>query len=216
MGTLMAATPAATEVTWALLLPYLLGSGLVSAIVTAILGSFTAASKVADEARRRGYVETLEAVLAWSEFPYRVRRRSSDDPVKLEALAKLGHQLQERRTGALAWVASDSREIYEVFRTNVDALDALVGPAIGDAWRQPPIGTAAGMVLSGWGPGRAAGDTLRRLNCAVTYRFGWRRRVLCVPASLRARLKGFQPPAEVKSKVAVPTPGAAVTPSSAV
>lgn len=188
-----AAAPAATEVTWALLLPVLLGSGLVSAVVTAILGSFTASSKAATEARRRGYAEALEAILAWSEFPYRVRRRASDDPEKLEELAALGHQIQERRTGALAWVAADSRELYEVFRANVDALDAVVGPAIADAWQQPPVTTAAGMVLSGWGPGRASGETLKRINCAVTYRFGWRRRLLFVPAWLRSGLKKYRP-----------------------
>jgi hypothetical protein len=192
MGALMA-SPVSTDVTWALLLPYLLGSGIVSAVVTAVLGSLTTASKAAAEARRRGYVEAVEAILAWSEYPYRVRRRASDDPEKLEHLAVLGHQLQERRTGALAWVAADSREMYEVFRLNLDALDAVIGPAIADAWQQPPITTAAGMVLNGWGPGRTAGEALLRLNCAVTYRFGWRKRLLLTPAVLRARLRQYRP-----------------------
>ncbi|MBL8930202.1 MAG: hypothetical protein JNL54_08780 [Kineosporiaceae bacterium] len=194
MGALMA-SPASTDVTWALLLPYLLGSGIVSAVVTAVLGSFTTASKAATEARRRGYVEALEAILAWSEFPYRVRRRASDDPERLEALAALGHQVQERRTGALAWVAADNREMYEVFRLNLEALDAVTGPSIADAWQQSPVTAASGMVLNGWGPGRMAGEVLRRLNCAVTYRFGWRRRVLFTPALLRARLRRYRPTA---------------------
>ena len=34
-------------------------------------------------------------LVAYAEYPYRIRRRTSDDPEELGRLAKLGHDIQE-------------------------------------------------------------------------------------------------------------------------
>lgn len=176
---------------WVQFLGLLLGSGVVSAVVTALVTSRRATS----EARRQGYASAIEAVLAWGEYAYRIRRRTSDEPATLSELAALGHELQERRVRALAWVAGESPAMYQVFVRNVRHLDAGAGPLVAEAWTMPPITQANQMVLSGWGPGRTTQETVQRLSCAVSYCSGWRRWVLrLAPRLLRARLRRFLPP----------------------
>jgi hypothetical protein len=176
---------------WLQFLGLLLGSGVVSAVVTALVTSRRATS----EARRQGYASAIEAVLAWGEYAYRIRRRTSDEPAMLSELAALGHELQERRVRTLAWVAGESPAMYDVFVHNLRHLDTRVGPLVAEAWTMPPITRANEMVLSGWGPGRATQETVQRLSCAVSHCSGWRRWVLRLgPRMLRARLRRFLPP----------------------
>ena len=69
----------------------------------------------------------------------------------------------------------------------------------------PAVTQPRQMVLSGWGPGRAAAETVQRLSCAVSWHGRWRYRLLrLVPCLLRARLRRFLPPL---AAVAVPMLG---------
>jgi len=93
-GTIAAGAVAspASSIGWVPLLVVLLSSGVVSALVAVVAAS----SGVAAENRRQGYAAAVEAVVAWAEYPFRIRRRTSDDPATLSDLANLGHELQER------------------------------------------------------------------------------------------------------------------------
>jgi hypothetical protein len=60
-------------------------------ITAGIAGLRDAAAK-----RRDGYASAMKALVARTEFPYRVRRRSSDSPETLTALTQLGNDIQEQ------------------------------------------------------------------------------------------------------------------------
>jgi hypothetical protein len=185
------AVTTANSISWVPVLAMLLGSGVASVLVGVVASSFLAAA----ETRRQGYAAAVGAVLAWAEYPYRIRRRTSDDAATLTAIANLGHDLQERRARCLAWVAGENTAVYEVFLLNMKYLDATLGTLAGDAWNTPPVGGASGMVLSGWGGGRLPQETVERLGCAIGFRTGWRRWLVSpVPWLLRSRLKRFRQP----------------------
>jgi hypothetical protein len=186
-----AAVKTANSINWVPVLGVLLGSGVVSVLVGVVASSFLAAA----ETRRQGYAAAVGAVLAWAEYPYRIRRRTSDDAATLTTLANLGHDLQERRARCLAWVAGENTAVYEVFLLNMKHLDATLGPLAGDAWNTPPVTAGSGMVLSGWGAGRLPQETVERLGCVIGFRTGWRRWIVSpLPWLLRSRLKRFRPP----------------------
>jgi hypothetical protein len=186
-----AAVQASPGVSWVTVLVALLGSGVVSALVSAVATSARAAS----ETRRQGYATAIESVVAWAEYPYRIRRRTSDDEVILTDLANRGHELQEQRAKCLAWVAGENSVAYEVFLVNVRHLDAIVGPLAGEAWKSPPVTHPSGMLLSGWGAGRQAQETVERLTCLISFRTGWRRWFVSLwPPMLRWRLRRYRPP----------------------
>jgi hypothetical protein len=92
----------------------------------------------------------------------------------------------------------------EVFDGCLREITTLVGPACGAAWQEAPIGTSAGMNLGDFGP-RGIDRIVARMECAVIYRFGfrrlmWRRWVLhrlrrrdCLPEAPSFDGKGSEP-----------------------
>lgn len=155
---------------WVVIALTLLGSSVVAGTVTSALGDLRAAAA----ARREGYANAVRVLIARAEYPYRVRRRVSDDPDVLAGLVERGHDLQEQLAACRTWVASEHRVLGAMFEKALSDIDATVKLATGDAWNQEPIITAAGMNLNGWGPGDPW-PHLVALERAVAYRFGWRR-----------------------------------------
>lgn len=151
-------------------LTILLGSSVIGGLVTTALGNLRAAAT----ARREGYALAVRTLIARSEYPYRVRRRVSDAPEVLAALAQRGHDLQEQVAACRTWVASEHRVIGALFEQALADIDAAAGPHTAEAWQAEPILTAAGMNLGGWGPGNQWPHVLK-LERAIAYRFGWRR-----------------------------------------
>jgi hypothetical protein len=88
-------------------------------------------------ARRDRYAQVVRTLVAWAEYPYRIRRRTDDGSQTLGALAERGHTLQEQMAESRAWVAGESRALSEVLDGCLADLAQLVGPACSDAWRQP-------------------------------------------------------------------------------
>lgn len=157
---------------WLLVAIALLGSSVLAGLITSVLGNLRAAAT----ARREGYANAVRTLIARGEYPYRVRRRVSDDPEVLSALVERGHDLQEKLAACRTWVASEHRVLGSLFEAALAAIDGTVGPAIKDAWDQPAITAAAGMNLNGWGPGDQW-PHVAKLERAMAYRFGWRRLV---------------------------------------
>jgi hypothetical protein len=124
--------------------------------------------------RRAGYAAATGQLVAFIEYPYRIRRRTSDAPDDLARLANLGHDLQESLQYYEAWVTAEHGWAGGVFRNVRSALAAEVGPACNDAWKTAPVASAAEMTLGGWGPNGAA-EHVHRFERAVACRFGWRR-----------------------------------------
>lgn len=155
---------------WLLVVIALLGSSVLAGLITSVLGNLRAAAT----ARREGYANAVRSLIARGEYPYRVRRRVSDDADVLSALVERGHDLQEQLAACRTWVASEHRVLGRLFEAALAAIDTTVGPAIKDAWDNPPISGAAGMNLNGWGPGDQW-PHVAKLERAIAYRFGWRR-----------------------------------------
>lgn len=147
-----------------------LGSGFLATVITTVVAGVRATSS----ARRDGYAAAIEAVVAWCEYPYRVRRRTNDDPATLAGLADLGHDLQERLARHGAWVSAENSTLGRVFEQVTTALKGPVGLAIAEAWNTSPVETAQGMNVAPFGPGDLSLE-LNRLHVAVAYRFGMRR-----------------------------------------
>lgn len=150
----------------------LLGSSVVAGLVTALLGNVRAAAVT----RREGYATAVRSLIARLEYPYRVRRRVSDEPDVLAALVSRGHDLQEQLAACRIWVSTEHRAMGDLFDMALSSVDDVVSPATQDAWNQPPITAASGMNLSGWGP-KDQRPQIARLERAIVYRFGWRRMI---------------------------------------
>jgi hypothetical protein len=134
----------------------------------------------------RPQVCAVQTLVSWCEYPYRIRRRTSDDPDTLTKLADLGHDLQEHLARQRAWIAADSRFLSEAYDAAIARVAQQVRAACQDAWTQPPIEQPAQMNLGSFGPGDV-GPVISALECAVSYRFGLRR--LLPSRLLRKRLK---------------------------
>jgi len=157
--------------------------GLTVTVLTAVLGSSLAAglittvltgARASAATRREHYAAAVEAIVAWAEYPYRVRRRTDDDPATLSRLAELGHDIQERLAGNLAWVAAESSAVAGEFDAVIKAARSRIGESITQAWQANPVKSADGMNVSPFGPGDL-NELFERLNTVVRWRFGWRR-----------------------------------------
>jgi hypothetical protein len=171
----------------------LLGSTLLAGLFTTALGN----ARTVAAARRDRYAQVVRVLVAWAEYPYRIRRRTNDEPQTLAALAERGHTLQEQMAESRAWVAGESSALSKVLDGCLADVTQLVGPACSDAWRQPPINTPADMVLGSFGP-RGLPEIISRMERAVAYRFGIRRLMWHGWAVRRLRTSGClsvsQPP----------------------
>lgn len=148
--------------------------GLVATLAAAAIS--LAGSRLSEAAarRREGYSNTVRTLVRYAEFPYRIRRRTSDDPEELRRLVDLGHQIQESLCYDQMWVTADKRWVGEVLRDVRASVAAIAGPVAAEAWDLPPVVAPAGMNLSGWGP-NGASDAIERFQVAASCRFGWRR-----------------------------------------
>ncbi|MBW0110344.1 hypothetical protein I4I84_16595 [Pseudonocardia sp. KRD-182] len=164
---------------WVVIALTLLGSSVVAGLITNLLSNL----RTAAGARRDGYVRAVTSLIARGEYPYRIRRRVSDDAEVLSSLVERGHDLQEQLAACRTWVASEHRVLGCLFEEALTNIDATVKQATSDAWNQAPISTAAGMNLGGWGPGDQRRH-VAKLECAIAFQFGWRR---LVPSCLWSR-----------------------------
>ena len=147
-------------------------AGILGASLTAFLGRWSEATN----RRRTTYAEAVRTLFAWAEFPYRIRRRTSDSLDELARLAGLGHDLQERLRWHEAWIAAENGWMSGIFREILSEISVDVGPACSAAWNCTPVTSGAGMVLGDWGP-KDPGPLLCALEEAISRRFGPRRLV---------------------------------------
>lgn len=160
-----------------------IGVPVVVAALTAIVTTVAARASEATNRRRDRYAEAVATLVAWIEFPYRVRRRTCDEPAALSALAGHAHDLQERLACHQTWIATEHPAVAEAYARARATITACVGPAIAEAWAAPPVTSAAGMNLGDWGPAGACHDALLEVQHGIEQRFGYRR----LRAALRRR-----------------------------
>jgi hypothetical protein len=161
------------------------GAGALGAVATAVLKNI---SDIANR-RRDTYSSSVETLIAWSEFAYRIRRRTSDSADELSRLANLGHELQERLAYYETWIRAESTPTGRLYGRTLSAISKKCSGSAQDAWNSPPITDAAGMNLGTWGPGRCM-DLVGPLQLAIASRFGAQRLLGPLsPALLRALWK---------------------------
>jgi len=164
-------------------LALVLGSSVVGALLTALSKNLRDAAVV----RRDKYAAAVGHLAAWTEYPYRIRRRTSDDAEVLTRLADLGHQLQIDSACHGGWIAGESQPVGDLYGRWLDHVQAAVAEPASRAWTEGPVTRAAGMVLDGFGPSSAA-PAIAALEAAIAYRFGLRR--LLWPRFVARRLRG--------------------------
>ena len=150
-----------------------------SVLIPVVVAALTAAAtllitRAGDAANRRRdhYAQAVETLVAWLEFPYRVRRRTDDEPATLSALADLGHDLQERLACHEAWIATECPPVARSYGKTRQTMGPVVGAAISEAWEMPPVTKPAEMNLGDWGPGSACASTIAAFQRQVEQRFG--------------------------------------------
>jgi len=173
---------AGSNPSWSAVAVTILGSTVLATLVTTVVTGLRSSSA----ARREGYASAVEAVVAWFEFPYRVRRRTSDTSDALGGLASVGHDLQERLGGRLAWVAAENKVLSDVFDTILDAARPRVSTSLTEAWNTAAVSAAREMNVSPFGPGNLRPELIS-LHRAIAFRFGLRR--LLPPPVIRRLLR---------------------------
>lgn len=171
---------------------YAVGIAVTIALATAVGTQIISRLSDAANRRRDRYSALVRTLVAWIEFPYRVRRRVDDNPTTLAGLAAIGHELQEQLAGDQAWVLAESRHVGKVYLEVRRAINKQVGPAIADAWNLPPVSRPSEMVLGTWGPNAAVTADLNHLEASVGRRFGWRRAGAAVGVGRKARTKPLE------------------------
>jgi hypothetical protein len=143
---------------------------------SAVAAAFGAVRAGAAE-RRREYTAAARALTAWAEYPWRIRRRTSDQPEVLAALAERGHDLQETLADREAWCAAEHEVMGQLMAHLRTELSVPVRPAIEKAWAGTDLITeGADMNLSDKFIVDSRADELRAcFSACVHERFGARR-----------------------------------------
>jgi hypothetical protein len=142
------------------------------AALTAIVTMWVTRAGVAANQRRDRYAQAVATLVAWIEFPYRIRRRTDDESATLAGLAAIGHDLQEKLALNQAWISTEHPDMAIAYvKARLDVSE-FVGPALREAWQTPPIKRASDMNLGGWGPARDCDEIVQELQRHVTQRFG--------------------------------------------
>jgi len=179
--------------------------GLAGSLIVAVMTFIF--SRIADASARRrdGYAAATRTLVAYCEYPWRIRRRTSDAPDELARLADLGHGLQQDLSYYESWTRSENNWVGRVFAEVRQDLAAVIAPVCKEAWQGSPVTSAAWMTLGDWGP-CGLDEPLQRFQTAVAFRFGWR------------RLAAFPRwhPGVAKRPVPMPTPAVALVPPTSV
>lgn len=152
-------------------LPILLALFALAGTVLGVLMGQWAAER---QRRRDGYAAAVRTLIAWHEYPYRIRRRTDDTAATLQRLAEHGHELQEQLRYHQTWVTSESRGIGALYQAASSKVMAACAEPCRDAWDSPPATTPGAMKLNGWGP-PGLDAQIAALQGAIGNRFGWRR-----------------------------------------
>lgn len=159
--------------TWLTIVGSVVAVLLSSSVVAAAFGAVRAGAAE----RRREYTAAARVLTAWAEYPWRIRRRTSDQPEVLAALADRGHDLQETLADREAWCAAEHEVMGQLMAHLRTALSVPVRPAIEKAWAETNLITeGADMNLSDKFIVDSRADELRAcFSACVHERFGARR-----------------------------------------
>jgi hypothetical protein len=110
----------------------------VIAAALAVLAFFLNQRLASLERSRRECADALAEALAWLELPYRIRRRTDDEPETLAGLAERIHHLQERLAFHESWLQVEVPGAYEPYRALVDGIRDGSRDALKQSWEEAP------------------------------------------------------------------------------
>lgn len=138
--------------TTAALIAALLSGTVIAAFLTAAINTWIARKKSLEEDRARVravYAEALEAVAAYRELPYVIRRRRANDEAgERHRISEEGRAIQIRLSYYRAWIRAESPEVGHAYQSLLDRLRTVAGAAARTAWTEPPAQTDTGMNIS--------------------------------------------------------------------
>jgi len=193
---------AATQQTW---LETMGTTGIVAAIAAILVVVLTAyfnASAEHRKSRAARYAAMVVNLTSWTELPYRVRRRPSNDTAVIAALVDRMHGFHERVVFDSAELAAECPWLGKRYEQALADIKAIALPFLKEAWASPGIGSAAGMNLNGWGP-TGLNAIVLGWRTELRWRFGWRR--LVNPVRLAWNWKLNRKAMTAPPKGAVPT-----------
>lgn len=124
-------------------------AAVLSAGISAIVTSVIARKKFLEEERARVrtiYAEAFQAVAAYKELPYAIRRRRRDQAeAERVRLSEEARKVQVRLSYYRAWTQAESDDVGEAYAKLVAQLRATAGAASHQAWADNPIGSDADM-----------------------------------------------------------------------
>jgi len=126
-----------------------LGLLLSGAFIAALVNIVLTRRKSLEEERNRirtTCAEAFEAVAAYKEFPYAIRRRRDDTPAaeRVRLSEELRH-IQTRLSYYTAWMRGEDATLARSFDELVTNLRRIAGGACHDAWLAPPATSDAEM-----------------------------------------------------------------------
>jgi hypothetical protein len=148
----------------------------IAAVLVVVLTAYFTASAARRKSRAERYAAMVVSLTAWTELPYRVRRRPSDDPSVMAALVDRMHGLHEQVVLDSAELAAECPWLGKRYERALVEIKAIALPYLNEAWASPAVGTAAGMNLNGWGP-TGLNTIVLGWRSELRWRFGWRRLV---------------------------------------
>jgi hypothetical protein len=115
--------------------------GLAGAVVT-VTGALAAQTLVrvreARDHRRNEYSRAFDAALAWTEFPYRIARRLSNEREDVAPLVAAMHETQQRLYYHSTWLRSVSPAIGVAYERLIAAIREKTAPFLAEAWAREP------------------------------------------------------------------------------
>lgn len=127
------------------------------------------------KARKRDtFAKALEAVVAYTEFPFVVRRRRASDPegerIRIsEDLRKVQHDLAY----FTAWMATESPQVRVKYEALVADMRRVIGAEISKAWDIDPITRDNSMHMPDIGLSQLKPAKLAYLDAVVAYLEPW-------------------------------------------
>jgi hypothetical protein len=124
---------------------------VLAALVAAGLGFIFAQRQKQLEMKREACAKALSDALAWLELPYRIRRRSSDDPNTRTVIVDRIHSLQEALIFHDSWLLLTVPSAVNPYRRLVSKVKAVCLEPMRSAWNAPAINSGAQMNIGSLG-----------------------------------------------------------------
>lgn len=99
------------------------------------------------ERRRRSCADALSDALQWLELPYRIRRRTDDNPETVRGLVGRIHHLQERLVFHESWLQVEVPGAYPAYIALVRGIKEGSSDTLKQSWAEPPKTKAIDMNL---------------------------------------------------------------------